>query len=1427
MITNHISKDAILTVKLRLRTTELYSVDALLDSGSDSSFISRKMLQTLNKAGGLSCGNLSTFPRCFSGVTGNKGVISACFYTGIYLSSDHYAVAILHVIDTDSFDLLLGRDFMIKTKAVLDLSKQTLVTNSCNLKLDDPTSLQAGEKRECSVYVNNRASLPDGTILHVSKMEILPGLTTEECIATSKANCLNIRLMNNNPTTYCLSKDYHVGKAEVMRLDTDNGSSATKSEKPQTTNNSSSPETSGHQTDNDWTEVKVCKQSRFPTTGIPGAELDTAPWGRSVTCASSRGDRPPVELASNDQPVMGVSALPGPQVLWGSSRDADVTTSDKNKLLSVLDNNKDAFVKSDGRIGKCTLQPMKIKLKPDAIAVKRAQYRISPKIVDAVSEQIEDYIEQGIIEPTDSEWNSPVIVLRKGTKRSQKHVAENKEDKVRYRFVCDLRAVNQQIVNDTSIIPNIDDLLDTICLKYEDKSTKPCFFSSLDLKDGYHQMILHEDSRDITAFRWKNKQYRFCRVPQGLNKSGGSFQKVVNQALQDYIDVCAIAYMDDVLIYSPTYEQHLVDIDNVLKAFERVNLKLSPAKCKFARTSAEFLGFLFSEDGYLPNPSHTNAIRTFPRPKTVRDVRCFLGVINFFRKHLQNRAEVAAPLNRLTKKNTVFKWTDECEHSFQTLKQMMTSRPILAYPRFNEDFYLSCDASSKSIGAALTQLDSQGNHQPVAYCGRSLNKHEQNYCVSKLELLAMVYSVQYFRTYLEHRKFYLYTDHSALTQLMTSKTLSPQMARFALILQSFDFEIIHQKGTLNTVADSLSRRRYEEQQTEIDDILEHFHDDQGEGAMNVKPTSEDLPPRICHRLKTIRKQETYALQKNSIVGKEDLTAPLELLFSMSNQDTDNTEEHKSSTNSKDTVQLQVESQQAQTLQTRGSSDGKTKKQRKREIETTDQTAETMQPPNHHQYNLRSGNNDARFPTLDIPIPPLKDKRGKTGDNDLVTDELTLNDIKQAQEEDALYGPIIKYFKQGNLPDNADLAKKILLLAPLYVYNEGALYKKPKLYRNRELRCYKLIIPRSIIHKLLERLHGNANTAHHGIQKTLYNARRIYYWENMDIDIRNYIGNCEHCFLQKHGQKREKPPLTLYEQLDRPFQMVFSDIVGPLPLSKNRYRYICVIVDGFSRYVTAFPMRTKTREECLQGFYDKLICVHGLIDSLHTDRGGETVNKLFQRMCSQFDISHHTNSGYHSASNGRAERCIRSIVELLRTMCNDHNSNWDKLLPHVVFQMNSSINSTTGHSPYFLIHGRVPKTMDMVSGLKIQTDDGHGDDFLSEMLENQQNAYLLTKDYCSRNEAKMKAYYDLHAKPHKINVGSIVYLYRPTKSNETSQKLCRQYVGPYMCDALLEHDKVRLIDIKTRRDYGFPIHVSRLKLASRMKDIVPPDTDAKS
>ncbi|CAF4569907.1 unnamed protein product, partial [Didymodactylos carnosus] len=287
-------------------------------------------------------------------------------------------------------------------------------------------------------------------------------------------------------------------------------------------------------------------------------------------------------------------------------------------------------------------------------------------------------------------------------------------------------------------------------------------------------------------------------MPFGLTNAPATFQRLMDLVLRGLKWSCCMVYLDDVIIYSPTFEQHLIDIDNVLNRIKESGLTLKPSKCFFCRRELKYLGHIVSADGIRPDPDKLEAVRSFSVPSKPKDVRAFLGLTGYYRRFIKNYAEIAEPLfeSIREKHNPVFVFTPDRQQAFELLKERLISAPIVTYPNFDHPFMLQLDACDYGLGAVLAQ-NIEGHEHVIAYASRTLQPCERKYSAPERECLAIVWGTQHFRPYLEGRSFEVWTDHRSLTWLKNIKDPTSRLARWAMKLDAYDMVIKHRPGKAN------------------------------------------------------------------------------------------------------------------------------------------------------------------------------------------------------------------------------------------------------------------------------------------------------------------------------------------------------------------------------------------------------------------------------------------------------------------------------------------------------------------------------------------------------------------------------------------------------------------------------------------------------
>jgi hypothetical protein len=323
---------------------------------------------------------------------------------------------------------------------------------------------------------------------------------------------------------------------------------------------------------------------------------------------------------------------------------------------------------------------------------------------------------------------------------------------------------------------------------------------------------MEEESKDKTAFVNHLGLFRFNNLPMGISSTPAGFMSLMNSVFRGLTYRYVCAYLDDLLIYGSTFDQHLKQLETVFERLKEYGLKLHPQKCTFAADECVFLGYKLSSRGIEMEDKKIEAIREWPTPTNVKLLRSFVGFVAFYRAHVRHFSEICAPFYRLFRKDATYEWDEQCEASFRKLKEIMCNGPIRAYPNMNKTFELYTDGSMTAIGWVLTQRSDQGRPQIISCGGRSLSQAERNYTVSEVEGLALIEGVKANREYLTARPFKIFTDHVSLCWLKSLGNASGRLLRWAIFLAGFNYTIEHKEGKTHHV-DAVSRIPYHIQHT--------------------------------------------------------------------------------------------------------------------------------------------------------------------------------------------------------------------------------------------------------------------------------------------------------------------------------------------------------------------------------------------------------------------------------------------------------------------------------------------------------------------------------------------------------------------------------------------------------------------------------------
>ena len=489
---------------------------------------------------------------------------------------------------------------------------------------------------------------------------------------------------------------------------------------------------------------------------------------------------------------------------------------------AVFEKWQSVFSRGPLDLGRTDLIRHEIKLS-DETPFKEPVRRISPALFDEVREHIAEMLEAEAIRPSKSPYSSNVVVVRK------------KDGTIR--LCIDYRKLNLRTIGDAYPIPRIEDSLHLL--------VGSRYFTKLDLKAGYWQVELKEEDKAKTAFHVGNLGFYECnRMPFGLCNAPATFQRLMERAMGDINLRDCLIYLDDIIIFSDTFENHLDRLDAVFQRLHQYNLKLKASKCEFFRSEVTYLGHVVSEAGIKTDPEKISVLKNWPVPKCIKDVRKLLGFAGYYRRFVKGFARIERPLNDMlvgvstkkpTRKRMPFEWGEVQQRAFETIIEKLSNPPVLAYADYKKSFKLHTDASSSGLGAVLYQQQ-DGIDRVIAYASRSLKPSERNYPAHKLEFLALKWAItDKFHDYLYGASFEVVTDNNPLTYVLTTAKLDATGHRWVAALSNYDFILTYRSGKLNQDADGLSRlNEGQDQRVMYPDVLK--------AILNVSQVDRDEMP---------------------------------------------------------------------------------------------------------------------------------------------------------------------------------------------------------------------------------------------------------------------------------------------------------------------------------------------------------------------------------------------------------------------------------------------------------------------------------------------------------------------------------------------------------------------------------------------------------
>jgi transposase InsO family protein len=929
--------------------------------------------------------------------------------------------------------------------------------------------------------------------------------------------------------------------------------------------------------------------------------------------------------------------------------DSSVPDACRQCLRELLMKYRIAFSLSEHDMGRTTATMHSIDT-GDGRPIRQPLRRHPPAHEDVIRQQVDDLLHQGIIEPAQSPWASNIVLVKK------------KDGSLR--MCVDYRQVNSVTKKDAYPLPRTDACLDAM--------SGSVWFSTFDLRQSYHQVPLNPADSDKTAFICRRGMFRYRTMPFGLSNAGATFQRLMDVVLSGLNMFVCLVYLDDIIVYSSDLSQHLERLEMVLCRLKEAGLKLKPSKCNLMQKSVSFLGHIVSGNGVATDPCKTSLIAKWPTPTNLKNLRSFLGLSGYYRRFVKDYAKIAAPLNKLSRAGHVFEWTRQCDVAFDSLKTALISPPILAMPDDTGHYILDTDSSDTAIGAILSQV--QGGHERViAYGGRSLSRAEINYCITRKELLAMVYFMRYYRQYLLGRKFTVRTDHSAITWLRNTPDPVGQNARWLEVITEYDFDVQHRPGSSHGNADAASR---------------HPCLTRG-GCAACCP----LNARLVNS------------QTQADVGVPGVQS---LLWD----------------NSAISAAQKVDSSFADIYEVVAS--GATRPDWKTVALWTIQ-----QKVYWHQF-----------------------------------DRLSLRD-----------GVLCRKFESA---DGHQFTWQVLL---------------PEIYRTQ----------------LISLAHTGMTGGHLGRSRTEEQVQRRAYWCGWRKDVRNELRKCAPCAQYHRGPQPHQTGLNPFPS-GEPFECVSLDITGKHPKSSRGNEYILTVMDSFTKWAEAFPIRNHTAPTVARVLVQQVFSRFGTPRRILTDRGPEFESDLFKELCRWFDIDKVRTTAYQPSTNGMLERFHRTLNTMLAKVVCDNQRDWDERVPLVMSAYRGSVHETTGYSPNFLMfmhENRAPLDLVLRPPVDEQSHHTSHDDFVAAAQGRAREAYDIAREHLRRAAERRKDDYDIGVKPAKFSVGQWVWYFYPRKRIGKSAKWSRYYGGPHLVVRVIT--PCNYVIQKSKRSKPQVVHGDKLKL----------------
>ena len=1028
----------------------------------------------------------------------------------------------------------------------------------------------------------------------------------------------------------------------------------------------------------------------------------------------------------------------------------------------------------------------------NAEPIKGAVRPLNPPMRTHIRATLKEQEQHGMVRLGHGRWSSPMVPVKK---------------KGKIRWATDYRALNEVTKPDVYPCANTLDNLRTDRLKDAN------YFIGIDLAGAYLAVRVSDDSREKLAMATTEGLYEVLRMPFGPKNACGCYARLMKLTFGHMIEASEVLnYFDDNLLVCNSFLHGLVLFADFLQCVEVANLRIRPEKTELFVKEVDWLGHHVTSGDLSTQNRLVQQIVDWARPNSAKEMRSFMGLVQYYRGFIKGCSGIAAPLCKLMSDDVPFEWGDEQEGAFKKLKEILSSKPVLVHPDFNSPhpFILDCDASGYGLGGVLSQKQADGAERPIAYDSSVLSKAEKNYSTTRKELLAVVKMAKKFHFFLYGRPFKIRTDHGALPWLMKTKAIDGQLLRWVETLQEIGVtmdNIEYRPGGKHGNADAMSRYPRPENIDDKEQLELTKEDEYWFNELGIKPG-----PVARRAAAKKKKEEKVGVMTRSKTAKESAKVAEER---QDLSDRDSNEPVRSGGPDHDPAENEnSDPVPSGDIAHESADDGMEMEEkldnRSPEAPLSGRTKvgleETVEGESDSHHNLGPclcervpGKERAVREMMVLDQETGKDWTENPRDLEHSSEQRKLlkqqTDMSKEQRKDPKLKEVMKWVKTGRAPKPKELKNPVL---QRYASHFDKLeMKDDKLYfteMREQVKRFRLCIPEEKIADMIRCLHMHPLCGHLGFTRTYLAAKYNFYWPGMGGNIREAINGCPPCKKAKTKQPVKAVPLgQTSTAANERFKIWYADLVGPWPTagSPTQYKYLLTMMDAVTKWPEAWLLSNITAEKVTDLLLREFIPRYGGGILIKTDRGRQFTSALFKQACQRLKVLTATTQAYSPQTNPveRMHRTLETSIRANMEMEQAAPSQWWRYVGPTLAALRQTPLSSLGNSPHFYVYAAEPVVPAQVFAGEVNSPNVETS--LDKGVERLRKVMEATRTRQLESHLKNAEAYNKKVREVPLTTGDWVYKFTPSDvtASGISKKTATFLEGPYRVKDVLNERQI--------------------------------------